>query len=287
MKMEQSIAKANPANEVRIDSFEDFDQAYDFCKAQKNVGLIMVLENSGDALAADAFKQLGTHYESKGWPCFGVLFHESQKSMMGHLSLQKNKNLLNYYSVEDIIDPHKTFGTLSEIWQSFVVAFETSLIPEKLQETLLSLSQQELSADEYGFRNRLAVLLAQNLNISWMEAIALKWEPVVSVLKESGSKALVPNAALVQIAGLAARDETAGDLLEAVRSKSSLCSRISTVTGFLEKARAENKLVDVLDRVATEARPGAPALLRQIALSKDRILAIAYSTEKTKLRVVP
>jgi len=123
MQLEQAIAQASPANEVRIDSFEDYDQAYDFCKAQKNIGFIFVLENSGEVLAADVFRQLGVHYESKGWPCFGVLLHEKEKTMMGYLSLQKNKNLIAYHPVQDLLDGDKTFNTISEVWKSFVSKF--------------------------------------------------------------------------------------------------------------------------------------------------------------------
>ena len=275
MKMEQAIAMASPANEVRIDSFEDYDQAYDFCKSQKSVGLILILENSGEGLAADTFKQLGIHYESKGWPCFGTLFHENGKSMLGHLSLQKNKNLLNYYSVEDILDPRRTFSTITEIWNSFVAAFENSIVPTKLQETLISLTEPVLAGESLHFQNRTSVLLSHDLNISWMESIALKWHPVISALKKTNDKALVPNGVLVQIADLAKTEGNASDIVSVTNSKESLCSRISTVVQLLDQARMQNNLRETLEAITPAARPGSPALLRRIAYSKERILAIS------------
>ncbi len=275
MQLEQAIAQASPANEVRIDSFEDYDQAYDFCKAQKNIGFIFVCENAGEVLAADVFKQLGTHYESKGWPCFGVLLHEKEKTMMGYLSLQKNKNLIAYNSTQDLLDANKTYDTISEVWRAFVSNFESSVMPEKLQETLLSLAEPSLSADSYNFQNRISVLLTQNLNISWLEAVALKWQPVVTTLKKVNKKALVPNVALVQIAEMAAPHEKVKDLFNVINLKTNLSNRLATVIYLLDVARIENKLPEVLSRLKSQSRPGAPALLRHLVSAQENVLAIA------------
>jgi hypothetical protein len=275
MKIEQAIAAASPANEVRVDSFEDYDQAYDFCKAQKNIGLIFVCENSGEVLAADIFKQLGTHYESKGWPCFGVLLHEKEKSMMGYLSLQKNKNLISYISVDDLMNSEKTFSTLNEVWNLFVSAFENTLIPEKLQETLLSLAEPGLSTESYNFRNRISTLLTQNLNISWLDAVAVKWQPVISTLKKINKNALTPNAALVQIADMAAPHEKVKDLFNVINLKTNLSSRLTTVVQLLDEARMNHKLLEVLENLKSKSQPGASALLRHLVGAQDGVLSIA------------
>ncbi len=279
MKIEQAIATASPANEVRIDSFEDYDQAYDFCKAQKNIGLIFILENSGEVLASDSFKQLGSHYESKGWPCFGVLLHENEKSMMGYLSLQKNKNLIAYLPVSDFLNSQRTFNALNEVWTLFTTAFEQRLIPEKLQETLLSLVEVELPTSNYNFQMRVLTLLCQTLNISWLEALALKWQPVISILKKTNKKALVPNNSLVQIADMASPHEKIKDIFNVINLKTELPGRLVTVAKLLDEARTRGKLEQVLESLIEKARPGAPALLRRIVSVRENIVSIAADYE--------
>ena len=274
MKLEQSIAKASPSNEVRIESFEDYDQAFDFCKAQKNIGLIFILENSGEVLAADIFKQLSTHYESKGWPCYGILFNENTKSMLGYLSLQNNKNIIGYFSVQDLLDQNKAFNTLNEIWKIFVNSFESFVIPEKLQDTLKTLAEPEISRSAYDFRTRTSTIISSRLNISWLEMIAIRWQPIVEALSKTYPQVLNSNPALLQISEKA-KPLDLDDLYDVIKANASLPSRIVTVTRILDKARSSGNLGVLLDALATKAKPGAPALLKQITNSKEYILSVA------------
>jgi len=286
MKIEQAMAAASPSNEVRIDSFEDYNQAYDFTKNQKNVGLIFIQENSDGPLSADTFKQLAIGYESKGWPCFGVLVHENSKSMMGYLSMQKNKNLISYISSNDLTSPEKTFATLNDVWINFVDAIESNIIPQKLQETLLCLASPILSNDSFIFRTRVTTTLIQNLNISWLEMLALKWQPVVQALGEVNPDALKPNTALTQITSLATVDKASQNILSAAKSKIGLVNRISTIVNILDESRIKNTLEIELSSVEIENRPGAAALIKQIGKCKEGILQFAFDPQIKSIRTV-
>lgn len=282
MKLEQALAKASPSNEVRIDSFEDYDQAFDFCKAQKNVGFIFMLENSGNAGAAATFKQLASHYETNGWPAFGALLHEGERTFAGYQAAASQPNFLTYQCVSDFLDPSRCANSVNELWYKFVSAFEASVIPEKLQETLRSLVSSEFGTDDFQFTERATTLLVSQLNISWVENVAIRWSPIVELLKKTTPSALAPNEALVQIATLASSKNRFSDLGQAIRSEGSLCARVSAAIHGLNIARKNGTIESELASLATLSRPGAPALLRRIVLVRDRILSIAHNCNTTE-----
>ncbi len=286
MQIEQSIAAASPANEIKIDSFEDYKQAYDFCKNQKTVGLILIEENKDSVLSADTFKELAQHYESKGWPCFGVLVYTNEKSMMGYLSMQKNRNLIAYISAKDFTEPSRVYNTLGEIWSQFVNAFESNVIPQKLQETLLSIVEPVVSHESFNFRSRLSTVLSQGMNVSWIEMVALRWRPVVEAVEKINSNAMKPNQALSQIVAQALPDNVSSDMVATVKANTSLCKRISKLVEILDGARLNGSLANELANIGAIAKPGSPALLRQLSKSKDRIISIAAEYKTNPVRLI-
>ncbi len=83
MQIEQAFASASPSNEIRFDSFEHYEDALNFCKTKKSVGFIFLLEDCGKLPFIDVFTQLSKAYESRGWPCYGVLLHNGVETIEG------------------------------------------------------------------------------------------------------------------------------------------------------------------------------------------------------------
>jgi len=284
MKLEQSIAAAAPAIETRIDSFENYDDAFDHCKAAKSVGLIVMTENCGELPIEHVFRQLGTHYEAKGVPCFGTLLYEKEKSFLGYQALQKNDRILSYLPTTALLNPADTPSTLMELWSSYSKSFEETLAPNKLKETLISLASTNIGADSIEFMRRTTTLLTSNLNLSWLEIIALKWVHVVDELKANQSQALHPNRGLVELARMAEFDHReGGDLVQIAQKKNSLCSRTAQTIHTLNKARLDGTLSNLLAWSSTQAKPGSPAIIRQISQNKSNIQKFASECGQASL----
>ena len=269
MQIEQSLASVTPNNEVKFDSFEDYSDAFDFSKDK-----ILILENCGKLPVADVFSQLAKPYESKGWPCFGVLIHDGTETFNGLRTVKKDSRFLNYVSKEVLLDSKSASEFLMNLWNQFSASFEEKIIPQALQETLISLAKEKMTEESIHFLDRVSTLVSSNLNISWIESVALKWAPIVSSVQEKHSNAISPHMTLQQICGMA-NFSGPDSILEVIKAKNSLCSRIMKVSLLLNEMREKNKLADELQSLGTHNKPGAPAILRHVVNARDKILKIA------------
>lgn len=279
MQIEQAVANASPANEVKIESFEEYDDALDFCKSQRDVGFVLLHENCGNLPTADVFRQLAKPYEKKGWPCFGVLIHDGTESITGLKTMQQCSNLLKYISIQDLLDKRKTALILDDVWENFSIAFQRHVIPRALEETFLSLAKPELTTTDVHFMDRVNTLLAASLNLSWIETISLRWAPIVGAVRNRNPSALEPHEALVQICSLSNSSSAPNDMLEIFQTKTTLCTRLGHSIVALNRLRQNKMLDSFLKTLGTQNKPGAPALLRLIVNERDKILQIAHEEE--------
>lgn len=280
MQLEQAIASASPENEIRVDSFEEYDTALDFAKDSQSVGFIFILENCSELPVADVFKQLSKPYESKGWPCFGILLYEKTESIKGLRTMQECDNIIGYHSVESILNRAKTANTLNSIWEKFNASFQEKIIPIPLQQTLLSIAEAQINQVSMHFRDRVTTLLSSNLNISWVETVSMRWNPIINAIKSTKQgNAIDPHVTLVQICLLSDPLPETEDFLGIANAKASLCSKVVTLTNLLDKKRSEGLLHAFLQQLGTISKPGAPALVRHTVNYRDRILAIAHEEE--------
>ena len=284
MKVEQAIATAAPANEVRVDSFEDYSDALDHCKNKRNAGFIFLLEDVGDLPLNDVFTQLSRPYEAKGWPAFGVLVYERAESIKGLRAMQSNPHLLSYLPLSDILDRERVSVVLQDLWSKFIAGFESHILPLSLQETLISLAKDRISEESIHFCDRVSQLLSSNLNVSWIDAIALRWGLVINAVKKSAPAALLPHTMLVQICDELNSNQTSAVLETIVTSKLPLASRVYQTSLLLDQARIDGNLTEQLTRISTMNKPGAPTLVRHIASNRDRILSVAQEESTSDLR---
>lgn len=282
MQIEQAIANAAPSNETKIDSFESYEDAIDHCKNRKDVGLILILENCGKLPILDVFQQLSKPYKSRGWPCLGVVLYEQVESVQGLKAIANDKSLFDYRNISDFIDPERTSHTLDIIWSKFSASFENLLLPTPLQESLLSVSEKSISASDLNFLRRTAHILSGNLNISWIETVALKWAPVVESVTNSDPLVMAPHASLTQICKLASWGNDPIDLNCISTQKNTLCARISAMSRYLNNARISGSLQEELFKISARSNPTAPALIRHTAAMKERILDVADQENQSK-----
>jgi hypothetical protein len=276
MKIEQAISSASPANEIRVDSFEDYDDAYDFSKARTNVGFIILTENCGGLPIDNVFRQLSRPYEERGWPVFGALVYEGKETFVGLRTVQKLRNILCYLPVSAILESSQVASTLDDIWSKFTDAFEEAVIPVALQRTFLSIASPSLSSESVRFISRVSTLLCSNLNVSWIDQVAIRWGFVVESVRSLDPKAIEPHASLERICKLAHSDTLKNaQVPEIIASSETLCARIAMLSSALNVARIESRLSEELQKAAAGLRPGGPALLRQLTKSRDQIVRIA------------
>jgi len=280
MRLELALGKVSPANEVRVTSFEKYEDAYDYCKDKSSVGLIFILENCGNSPFSGVFSQLSGHYEARGWPCFGVLLHEGEESFSGLRFVKRESRIIDYISTDSILAPDRCFESLTSIWTRFITSFESHLIPIPLQESILSVASEAGAAESNAFLRRVSMALSANLNISWVESIALAWAPMIRAVNRHTPSVLAPHVTLKEICLLAGpAEQIITDLDRLMEHSGSLCSRIFSMASYLERLRNEGRLENGLLELSSKMKPGAPALLKAVVRQQSAILEIQRSLE--------
>lgn len=275
MKLEQTFAQARPADEIRFDSFEDYDQAYDFAKENKNVGLVFLLENCGEMDLNSVFKQfskLGDHQDT----CFGVLIHNGDETFKGLRAMKDNDQLIAYYDVNDLLDADKAPFLLKEIWEKYQEAFEKQVIPSALAQTYRSMALMHVNEEELNFRQRLCTLLTGEMNVSWKEGFLLKWHPVLEVLEKDEGKVLSANKTLMSFYSAIKPDSSMVDVTSVANAEIGVAQKVAAATTILGK-KGEG-LETYLNETLTNVSPRSKALLRTMKRHQARIVEFAQTT---------
>ena len=278
MRLEQALSNASPGNEVRISSFEAYDQAYDFCKNVKNVGLFLILDNCGEISPNAALKQLALPYESKGWPGLAVLLSENEKALPGYRAISQEKRFIDYLCAEDFLQREKTRSSLETLWAKFSEAFESKVLPSTLQDVLRGIASPILPHETQVFSERLTNIVTKNLNISWIERTSLKWEPLIAIANDLNRKAFESQETLLKIAEISKPDALQHSIFDEIISKAPLVKRVNALIREFSKIKSVGEL-HVLIQVFTEKnKPGSPALVKAVALNKNDIISAFNSS---------
>ena len=183
--MEQAIAGTNPSIEVQLSSFESYDEAFQFCKSQQDVGFFLIHENSSQASFQIIFRELGSTYKNHDLPAFAAILYSGTTNSFTEKTVGKNFQLLDYVDVESILNSEKTHETLQNLWTLYANAFEESVLPKGLQRSITSsIVEEELGVDGVHFLMRLQMNLVSDLNVSWLESVGIKWSPFLRVVDE-------------------------------------------------------------------------------------------------------
>lgn len=278
MRLEQTIAGALPAHEVRLESFEHYDDALSFCKAKKTVGLLMLLADDIEYPLGDLQKNLGSAYTATtGLPCLAVLIGESARGLAGYAAVATNDYFLDYLTVADAFQAAKIKHTMTSIWQNYILRVEAEIIPIPLARTLVALSEAAgLASTSMRFMERVSNLLAAKLNISWLEFLSLRWIHVIETLEQVNSPAYTANPSFAWLANFARTDRTLPpNLIEIVASPIDLAGKLSTFCHVADKLRLNGGLEPALRHIKDQTKPASPGFMRIVAAESSAINSIA------------
>jgi hypothetical protein len=281
MKIEQTIAAAFPAMEVQLNSFEEYEEAFQFCKDERDVGFFLISESVSTAPFLSVFRELADLHQGSLTPAFGAIFHENEPQAYSAKLVGKNDTLVDYIPVTDLLDPKKVSFTINSLWASLVEAYQKTVFSKDLQASILSVAESEIGVDAVHFLTRVAANLTSDLNVTWTESIAANWGSILALVSARQPALLKPHERLLAIidsCGIeSSMDET--NLVSMLGSKESLIRKTVALAGFLEKSRSEGKLVDSLRSLASRGKPGAPKLIRHVAKNSERILEMASDAQ--------
>jgi len=273
MKIEQALAEATPANEWKLESYEDYDDALNFCKKTMNVGFIFLLENKLEINPADIFRELSKPYQKKGWPTMGVLIHSGKETFQGIRTWSENEHILKYVSKDKFSNPTETSSTLDSIWESYCSVFNKTYMPEKLSESILSGFHND--KDSYVFELRCLNLLSQNINISWLDLTAIKWRLLIDPVYGKKEKFLEPHQFIEEVASTCTTSN-AKFSFESIKEKNiPIVEKLYMTVKEISDAYRNNQLESKIDEISSKARPGSPALFRHIKNSKNILMEIS------------
>lgn len=283
MELEQDLAAALPALEVKLESFEIYEDALDFCKNRKNVGFIFMVEDNLNPPVGELFRNLTQPFSNNGWDAFGALVHTSGETLQGNRITRLNNQLIDYVPRSSFMDELECRKQLQTLWQKFVNAFENQFIPQALQETVIATALKSDQFNSLSFYEQTCNLLTSNLNISWREKFALKWYQAIVLANKQEPAVLAPHVVLQKLV-TSLRDEKAPTNLLVSRLKDQtipLGTRVLELVLGLNDAKVQGKLPELLDSFNEYAKPGGPALLRTVAKQRQAIMGFS-----SKLRAV-
>jgi hypothetical protein len=285
MKIEQSISSLSPFSEVILSSFENYDDAFKFCKNNGDVGFLILSENCGDAPFQSVFRELAKPYEIHGLPCFAVILSNGTSNPYSALAVGKTPKLIDYIPYTDLIDPTKVATTFESLWVKYTLAFENLVLPSPLQQLFISQAEAILGIAVLHFQMRLLTNISAASNISWIESVALKWHPVLTAIEKSTKTLLEKQETLKTLMDITRVVESGEiDIAAVIRSNAALTNKIVHLSNHLSQHMISGTLEKEIERLALLSKPGAPFLIRHVHKFKDQILAI--EKDSTSLKVL-
>jgi hypothetical protein len=283
-RIEQSIAAAMPGVEVQLSSFESYDQAYKYCKDNKNVGFLLINENCGDSSFLSTFRELSNHYLSQELPCFGAILYESEPKPLSERLVSKNPAILDYLSIDALINENTVASTMRHLWDQYVCAFESTVLPKQLQDSLIAIAEDVYGVDGVCFLLRTGENLLSDLNTSWLEYVAAKWAPLLIAVEKSTPSVLKPHKSIKYLQELAMPLNVCGidDVIKVLLGKTPIYQKMTTLLCYLNTQRENGALKDSLDKIAALNKPGAPKLVKHVTSNRERLLR--FSVDSFELR---
>lgn len=284
-RLEESIAAAAPAQELRIHAYENFNEAHTLCKARRTVGFFLLQENSGPHPLGDVFTELAKPYESRGFPAFGFVLHKDEPGLNAVRALRRCSGLLGLLHEASLLDQSRVQTVLKQIWDSYTRAFESTLLPDPLKASLKSLAESTLSPPTQLFADRATELMSAHLNISWLDYVALTWAETLRAVNRSAPLALGPHQVLKSLCELeqleACRQH---DLVEIPRKQHPLWIRSAALIAGLRDSFDAGQLETTLDKLSALGTPGSPALFRILKSQRQNLLRIAADCSSRKVK---
>ncbi|MBI5209917.1 MAG: hypothetical protein HY927_08095 [Elusimicrobia bacterium] len=240
-------------------AFTSFQEAFEHAKKRRTVGMVVLLDDLAGLPAADVVAQLGRHREATGWPCLALaVAADALPAAAFARSLAGCRRLLGYLPAGAFDERAGAAAELGRLWHAYVRAVEEHLLPPALAETLAALAEPVLPRASQRFLERVANLLGgveSGVGLTWLELIAVRWQPVFAALARAAPAAAAANPALAQVARLAEKPGLPADLAGILASPEPVAARVAAFAGALDAARRSGRLAEALKKLERRARP--------------------------------
>ena len=276
MRIEQLIVGRVPSLDTQIESFEKYDDAYNFCKENKNTGLIFMIDN-GELLIYDIIKQLSTHFESIMPICPCVLLTDDHPSFSAMRAMKECENIIDIQKYKDFENTATLDVVLVEIWNKYVNVMSNKIWGgESLQDLVINEAMIALGLDNYGFCRKVLTMLSSGVNLSWFEKIKSDWSLFLKKCPNINSFTIANPAIKALI------NENFSLSLNSIdsfmKSDKKLSVKIEFAIEFLLEAKRNNNLVSTLQEIGISTKLSSPTLLRIIKQNQAFILNLARET---------
>lgn len=284
MTIEQTIASTSPWLETKVESFENYGDALEYCRNRRDVGFIIISDNCDVHNAEEVFRNLAAPYESAlGWSAAGLLYSGSGLRMEGFRAMSQDNRFVDYVERDQLTNSKYLPMLLDRIWSQFVTKVETTLFPESMQRVLFSLASSEgFSQDSQSFVHRTINVMSKDLNLSWYDMMGLKWAHTFETLRKSHPTVLDANRRLTQLVSAVSIHLQSDEIYTIPLHETivrvggnkgiPLAGRLAVVVDILEKARQTGHLVDCLTMLKALNVPGASAILKSIVRNSSQIV---------------
>ena len=281
MRLEQAIAMALPADEARLESFENYSDAFDFCRESQSVGLLLVLDKQCELTPEQVFSQLAKHYEQRGLPCLGVLVHTTLGAQPTYLA---DRRIFAQVNLTDFRDLVTTGEVLKKIWEGYTSSFQQLIVPTPLLDSLIAAASDQWSEQSLIFFERSINFLSSNLNLSWLEIVASRLYLTIEGAGFKHSVILRPHTMLRQIIETVTPDDAlkSKEVTAQCTEKSPLAKRLIAVAASMTREfhqTGTTGLKNLLNNLPAKAPPGSTALLKQLVTGRERLLEFAQDGE--------
>lgn len=291
MQIEQSIAITAPWLETKIESFEAYDDALLHCRDRRDVGFFILGDHCGQHAAEEVFRNLASPYESAlGWPAGAVLTHNGTPTIEGFKALSTDGRFVDYIDKKLLLDLQAIPVIIDKLWEMHTSKVESSLFPESLQKFICALAEQSgLDQAAQSFIHRTQNKLSSELNISWYDAIALRWAHSFASIQACFPKVLDANKSVSRLVSSVSNHLVNAKINGSIaNSIGETCSnkiipiggRVAICAWLLDESRRRSELTECLSAIKSKSVPGSPAILRTISKSIQAIEKFASELEE-------
>lgn len=282
MEIEQTMAEVMPAIEHQIFSFENYDQALDHCKEKKNVALIFIEEEESQLLK-DKIINLQSIYQASGLPCGVILYHQENPTFSGMRLMRDNKSILAQLKASELLENNKLIHHLKEIWTLYIECVQNHLIDKNAEVMLREVVHQNNRSEILNFKEKICRILGEGLNLTWQESLSLNIHFLIDevALYDANLLKNFPGAKILSQQVIPPVNESFVNIIK--QKEIALSSKLVFIVEDLAIHQMQGKMVEKLNTYTQLNRPGAPALIKQLAMKQESLMASIPNSKKLRI----
>ena len=268
MDLEQVLAKWDPSLETRIDSFTEYDDAFNFTKGQKNVALV-VLDEAIDVLNfKQMYDQLLGLTSEQDVPAYAAVIYENIPSIKSMRTIMVDSRVLDYCPLSDFLNETQLPITMNGLWLRKSKREISDFISPEFASFVIGSVEEVYSSGARVFHERCLNILGPHLSLSSIDQLAVKWAPYFRAMKDK-----VKNPLSCKLGHIILK-------IEADKNYETLPARLLKTLTELGQLRSDGTLVKYIQELHKSVRPSSNTILRLTARYADSIILFASETSE-------